>query len=182
MREPLDTIPDPAETPEEKFDDFWKETAEKWGFNQEKFASLKEDARLKKTLKESVEDEERPTLPEMVLNDEGEIIDTVITTRDELARELMLLVVEEAIIKIRSFDFREIKVNANKRHVADAVTYSFGAICEKYNLLFRISLENNSFTILKKEGIDYTGQVMDPEDGYVFHSLLNNYPNRVTIK
>ncbi len=177
----MDTIPDPA-TPEEEFYDLWKETAEKWGMDQGKLDSLKNGIRQKQKHEESLDDNERQTLPEMVLNDEGEIIDTIIMTRDQMKRELMFLLIEESVFKLRTFDFNEITVTAEKPHIADAISRSFGAICEKYNLLLRISLEKNSFTILKKEGIDYTGRVMDSEDGFVFHSLLNNYPNRVTIK
>ncbi len=177
----MDTIPDPA-TPGEKFDDFWNEIAEKWGMDQIKLNSLRNDIRQKQRHNESLDDNERPTLPEMVLNDEGEIIDTVIMTRDQMKRELMFLLIEESVFKLRTFDFNEITVTAEKPYIADAISRSFGTICEKYNLLLRISLEKNSFTILKKKGFDYTGLVMDTEDGFVFHSLLNNYPNRVTIK
>lgn len=181
MRNPMDTIPDPTAS-EEKFDDFWQDTAQKWGVNQERLDSLRENARQKQDQDESFDETERPTLPEMVLNDEGDIVDTVIMTRDEMKRELMFLLIEESVFKVRTFDFEEIRVKADKPHIADAISRSFGAICEKYDLLLKISLADNSFTILKKQGIDYTGRAMETEDGFVFHSLLNNYPNRVTIK
>ncbi len=103
-------------------------------------------------------------------------------THTNLKSEILFLLIEEAVLRIRNFEFESVTVEPGKSHLTNAIAKTLGNICESEDLLLMIAVDANKFTILKKGWIDYNGRVMDEKKGYVFHSLLKNYPNAVTIK
>ncbi len=110
--------------------------------------------------------------PEIIINE----------TQTDIKSELLFLLIEEAVLRIRNFEFESVTVEPGKSHLTNAIAKTLGNICEAEDLLLMIAVDANKFTILKKGWIDYTGRVMDEKKGYVFHSLLKTYPNAVTIK
>lgn len=172
----------------DEFEDLWDEFEKNYGVQNDRTIDL-EDAVVTLPSKASAQAKKPVVIPEYdplpVINEHEAAdedtpqLEVVEATSDEIQSELLFLLADETTQAITNYDFERIMIKASGKAMAAGIFMQLSGMCQKEGL----DMEKTDITIIisKRTGIDYNGRKMEEKSRDVIHSLLNNFPDAVTV-